>query len=122
MASYSLTPRLISLENRAGEIPMLYDNFFGPCLFPFCRHFTLKTGTEANLFNFQRTTALLLKQCINSCSKGVKRSTLIGPTKHHEKKMAMHGKRKYYFTHFLQELSGKQKSNSDAIFKVFSGI
>ena len=27
VASYSLTPRLFSLENRAGEIPVLYNNF-----------------------------------------------------------------------------------------------
>ena len=30
--SYSLTPRLVSLENRVGEIPMLLNNFLGPCL------------------------------------------------------------------------------------------
>ena len=29
MASYSLTPRQFSLENRAGEIPMLYNIFSG---------------------------------------------------------------------------------------------
>ena len=27
VASYSLTSRLISLQNRAGEIPMLYNNY-----------------------------------------------------------------------------------------------
>ena len=32
MASYTLTSRLISLQNRACEIPMLHNNFFGPYL------------------------------------------------------------------------------------------